>query len=326
MKTLLSLAVCIALGATLAPATHADSLDAQVVALFPKNCVDFSYADLAKARQFPWFIPFEMQVLPVRLYRFEKFLTSPQMGPGNQVNGVAWAVASGDISRATGIVGVAIGDFDTQTAESYLDTQKAPSFAFDGHTIYASNSDFGDAEIFFTFLDPSTVVFGDRSLVEDVIRVHNAEEHNLDDNLPMMALINQADDTDVFWGVLDAQGAQAAMRQSVPAAAQFPQAQQWIGKLDALVIGVAGSSDTGLSLSLNAVAATPQDALILSQLFQAGIAMKRYQSAQDDPRLAQILDTVDVAANGPRLGVSLDLTNDQILALIEQNIFALPDM
>jgi hypothetical protein len=325
-KKLSFCAACLFFGLAIGSRARADSPSAQVIGLFPRNCAEFSYADLAKARQFSWFVPFQMDVLPVRLYRFENFLTSPQMGAGNQLNGVAWAFASGDASPGSGFVGVVIGDFDTQAADSYLASQKTPSFAFEGYRIYASGSDFGDSEIFFAFIDSNTVVFGMRGLVEDVIRVHGAEEHSLDDNAKMIALIDQANGNDIFWGVFDAEGAQEAMRQLVPDAATFPGAAQWIGRMTALMVGVEGSSDTDISLSMQAIAASPQDALILSQLFQAGIALKRYQAAQDDPPLTQILDSADVAANGNQLGLSLNLTNDQVVSLLEHDAFLVPGM
>lgn len=325
-KCPLRLAAGLALLLALTPGLRAGSLDARVVALFPQRCSEFAYADLATARQLSWFVPFEMQAMPVRFYRFENFIDAPQMGIGNQVLSVAWALAPGDKDSAGGLIGVAVGQFDRQTAESYLNSRNTPSLEFEGYTLYASGSDFGDADLLFAFMDSDTIVFGPRALVQDVIRVHGGEEASLDENSQMIALIDQENGDGVFWGAFTSAGAREAIQRLVPDAAKFPQGEQWIGKITAVTVSVERFSDMRIEVNLKAVAASASDALVLSQLFQAGLLIKRYQASQGDPNLAEIFDGVTVGAKGAQIVVSLELTKDQVVGLIQRQTFLLPGM
>jgi hypothetical protein len=124
-----------------------------------------------------------------------------------------------------------------------------------------------------------------------------------------------------FWGVLNPNGTQQAIRQLVPEAGKFPGAQQIIDHMTALVINLDGSLETNVHLSFQAVSATPLDALILSQLLQAGVLLRRYQASQDNPDLASILDEVSIGAAGSQLGISLSLTDDQLKSLIAYDTF-----
>jgi hypothetical protein len=326
-KALARLHVGLLLWALFGPAVFAGTLDAQVIALFPKSSSEFGYADLAEARQFSWFVPFETQALPLRFHRFEKFITEPQLGLASHIDTVVWTLSSSVAPAASSapspgdILGVAIGEFDPQTAQSFMQSQKTPTVNFERSTLYASASDYGASEVFFVFLDSSTVVFGSLDQVEALLRVRNAEAPSINENPAMIALINQANGNGVFWGVLNPSGTQQAIRQLVPEAGKFPGAQQIIDHMAALVINLDGSSETNLHLSFQGVSATPLDALILSQLLQAGVLLRRYQASQDNPDLASILDEVSIGATGSQCGISLTLTDDQLKSLIAHDTF-----
>jgi hypothetical protein len=160
-------------------------------------------------------------------------------------------------------------------------------------------------------------------LAQRLIRVVHAETASLNQNAPMIQRINRVNGGGILWGVLDAAGAHQAIRQLVPVAANFPQSSQLIDKMTALVIDVDGSSDAGIELRFLAQSATPKDALLLSQLCEAGLLMRRYQASQDDSAVAKTLDDVSVGASGDQLRVSMSLTNDQLLTLLSNDIFSL---
>jgi hypothetical protein len=329
LKGLVLILICAPLLTVFPPESFAGSLDAQTIALFSKNTSEFAFADLAKARQFSWFVPFETQALPLRFHNFEKFITAPQLGLASQINSVAWALSSnmesgsaGSSPPANDTLCVAIGQFDPQTAESYLQSLKTPAVDFEGATLYASASDYGSADIFFVFLDSSTVAFGSRGEVEQLLRVRNAKAPSIDENASMIALINQANGDGIFWGVLNPQGTQQAIRQLVPDVAIFPQAQKLIGNVTALVINLDASSNDGLDLQFQAGSGSPQDALILSQLLQAAVLVRSYQASEDNPTLASILDKMGIEAKGSEVGISLDLTGDQLKSLIAHDTFS----
>src|SRR5580704_8911356 len=128
LKALAFIVFCPLLLTILTPPIFAGSLDTGTIALFPKSTSEFAFADLAKARQFSWFVAFALT-------------SSMESGAGASSPSVSDTLC------------VAVGQFDPQTAEAYLQSLKTPSVGFEGATLYASASDYGNADIFVVFLD-----------------------------------------------------------------------------------------------------------------------------------------------------------------------------
>lgn len=312
----------------LAPAMWAGALDSSVIGFFPKDVTEFAYADLATARTFPWFAQFEAQVVPVSLHNFEQSLGSPQFGMNAHIDQVAWALvapaASGSDEKVISgarLAGVALGQFDAQNAQDFLKAQKVPSVQAGSYTLYASGSGSGRSDIYFAFIDSSTIAFGPLGSLQRLIDVREGSEDNLLENETMLGLIDQANGDSIFWGVLDATATRSAIQQLVPEAAQFPQSEVLLGKMKALLISVQDTNDD-IEARFQAVAATPQDALVLSQLLQAGVLMRKYQAKSNNGNLESLLGRVQISANGNQLEVSCALTDDQLMELIESNTFS----
>jgi hypothetical protein len=137
----------------------------------------------------------------------------------------------------------------------------------------------------------------------------------------MMTLIERANGNGVFWGVLNAEGAARAINRLVPQAANFPQSRGLIDKLKNVLITVKAQDD--IEIDFQAASPSPADAVLLSQLLQAGVLMRRYQAKDGaNPDLATVLDGLRLGANGNSLDISLALTNDQVISLIEHNTFS----
>lgn len=304
---------------------RAGSLDSSIIGTFPKNTESFAYADLAQARTFPWFAQFEAQVLPVPLHNFEQFVESPGFGLGAHIDQVVWGIIP--IMTSVGkaatsqkkVAGVLIGQFDPDSAKMSLKSLNVPSVEREGRTFYASGSGSGSDDVYFTFLDANEIAFGPLDALDELIRAQDGQEENLLENASMFTLINQANGDGVFWGVMNGAAARSAVQQLVPEAGRFPQSIQLIGKFRAMVLTVEASTDIQATFQL--VTAAPEDAVILSQLLQAGILIRSYQLKGDNAGLAAILDSAQIAAAGNDLRTTFELTPDQLIGLIEQNTF-----
>lgn len=309
------------------PPLYAGSLDSTVIGMFPTDVGDFGYADLNHARQLSWFPQLEAQLVPVPLFGFEQFLETAQMNQASPITEVAWASVTPshpDTDNSTSgngqPVGIAIGDFDADSIKSFLDSRQIHTVLAGNYTIYASGTGSGSSDVFFTFVDSRTIAFGPLEPLKRVLRVRDGEEDNLLQNEKMMTLIDNANGEGIFWGVLDDTGAGRIIEHLVPEAAKFPQSHDLIGKLKEVLITVKADSD--IELDFQATSASPSDAIVISQLLQAGVLLRRYQTnTEDNPELGQLLDAIRIAANGNLLQVSLDFTNDQLINLIEHNTF-----
>jgi len=310
---------------------RAGTLSTDVIGMFPQNVGEFAYADLRAARALPWFPQLKQQMLPERFRQFEQFLASAGVDPNSQVEELAWALvpsglptgaaANTAVPTSDEIVGVALGAFRPETAEAYFRAQKLAVVKVRDFSLYAFGAGSGPSDLFFLFVDANTAAFGQRQELEKLIAVRHGEQQGLLTDSTMMPLISQANGSGVVWAVLSAPYTRLAMQQLVPQASQFPQSQQLVSKLHALTIEIAAGS--GVEARFEAVCATPDDANTFAALLQAGLLYQRYQVGNSNPDLAAMLDQARIAPAGDRLDVRLQLTNDQVTALIRRNTFAL---
>jgi hypothetical protein len=314
---------------------RAGRLGPDIIALFPKDIGEFAYADLKKARTLKWFPQLQEQMLPERFRQFEKFLASAGVDPNSQVDELAWAlVADGMTGKTDGapsaaasvptgeeVVGVALGNFNPGSTESYFKQQKLPTFKARGYTMYAFGTGSGPNDLFFLFIDSNTAAFGHRSLLEKMVEVRFGTEEGLMSNEKFFPLINEANGSGVVWAVLNPAYTRLAMQQLAPEVEQFPEAAKLVARMQNMIINVDASS--GVDGKFQAVCGSSEDANTLGQLLQAGFLYKRYQAQKDNPDLAQLLDQARVTPAGDRVMLSMSLSDDQITALIRKNTFAL---
>jgi hypothetical protein len=311
-----------------APTVRADSLDANIVGLLPKNVAEVGYADLERARQLSWFAQFKQQALPASYVEFEQFLKSSHIDPNTQIRQVAWAMGIGapdesrDIAPATDdILGVALGDFDPESVRSLYKSRKLATSELRGYALYACGNGASCSGMFFLFLDTNTMAFGRRESLERMLAVRSGEEESVLANQSTFPLIQQANGEGIFWGVLNPAGTRMAIRQLVPEASQFRESGKLLARMKALVVTIKGTSSMDADFQM--VSDSPLATTLLSQLLQAGLVVRRYEASRTKSALAPILDSIQVAPYGNTLDVSFSISNEQANLLIASNLFSM---
>jgi hypothetical protein len=329
---LFAVATLVALGFATPKPARAGRLAADTIALFPKEIGEFAYADLKKARSLSWFPQLQEQLLPDRFKQFERFLASAGIDPNSQVEELAWglvpegvtaktaAVGSDAVPTGEEIVGVALGNFNPGSAETYFKQQKLPTFKARGYTLYAFGSGAGPTDLFFLFIDSNTAAFGHRKLLEKMIEIRFGGEEGLLRNDQFYPLINDANGTGTVWAVLNPAYTRLAMQQLAPEIQQFPEAAKLVTRMRNMIISVDASG--ALDGKFQAICGSTEDANTLGQLLQAGFLYKHYQAQQDNPEMAQLLDSVRVTPAGDRVVLRMTLSDDQVTSLIRKNTFA----
>ncbi len=300
--------------------------------MFPKNVSEIGYADLSAVRQLPWFAELEAQVVPVALFGFEQFLSAAQMKQGPSIDGVAWARIGGSAKDSGAgaaaepgrgqIVGVATGHFDLGAIKSFLTTRQIFGAKLGDDVLYAAGTGSGASDVYFILASDRTIAFGSRDALKRMLSTRAGAEENLLTNEKMMEQIGQVNGGDVFWGVFGEQGAVMAVEQLLPDVAKFAQGRELIAKMKEVSIAVKASND--IELNFQAVAASPNDALFLSQLVQVGLMYKQQKAKQEYSDLGEILSGAWVSASGNLLEMSLEVSDDQVLSLVEHDAFRLP--
>jgi hypothetical protein len=307
-------------------------LGTDIIGLFPKEVAEFAYADLKKARSLKWFPQLQEQMLPDRFKQFEKFLASAGVDPNSQVEELAWGLVPEGVTAKTGntgstavptgeqIVGVALGNFNPGSAETYFKQQKLPTFKSRGFTLYAFGTGAGPSDLFFFFIDSNTAAFGHRKLLEKMIEIRSGAEEGVLRNDTFYPLISDANGTGTVWAVLNPAYTRLAMQQLAPEIEQFPEAAKLVTRMKNMIISVEASGS--LDGKFQAICGSTEDANTLAQLLQAGFLYKRYQAQKDNPEMAQLLDQARVAPTGDRVVLHLTLDDDQVTSLIRHNTFA----
>ena len=331
-STTMALAMLLLMGLATAKCAAAGSLGSDTIALFPKEVGEFAYADLKKARSLPWFPQLQEQMLPDRFRQFEKFLASAGVDPNSQVEELAWGLVpegltAKDEKNGTGeptgeqIAGIALGNYSPDSTEAYFKKQKLRTFKSHGYTLYAFGTGSGANDLFFFFLDSNKAAFGHRQLLEKMIEIRFGGDEGLLRNDKLYPLINEANGSGIVWAVLNPAYTRLAMHQLAPEVQQFPEAAKLVQRMESMIITITASS--GVEGKFQAVCASPEDANTLSQLMQAGLMYKRFQSAKENPDLAQLLDQANVTPSGERVVIRMAISDSQMAALIRRNTFAL---
>jgi hypothetical protein len=329
-KKVVFLALLIAFCWILPLSAHADSLDSAVVSMLPKDAGEVAYADLKQVRQFSWFPQLKEQMLPPKFREFEQFLSAAGVDPNTQVTELAWALVPGGMSDAKNgavvptteqIVGIALGQFQPDSAEAYFTSKKIPIVKVRTFSLFAFGAGSGPDDLFFFFIDSNSAAFGQRAQLEKLIAVRFGEAQGLFSNPDMTELVNQANGSGMVWAVLSPSYTRLAIQQLVPETSQFPAARQLAAKLKAMTIGI--RSGSGVDAAFEAICGSSDDANTFAALLSAGIMYQKYQVGDKNPDLSQLLDSVQISPSGDRLDLKLSLSDAQMLGLIRRNTFAM---
>jgi hypothetical protein len=111
------------------------------------------------------------------------------------------------------------------------------------------------------------------------------------------------------------------MKELLPLVEQFPQAQQLLSKVRAFTIEI--DAGTGVESRFDAVCESSDDADILGALLQADLRFQASQPGNSSQDVSAFLGQAKVWPLGDRLDVTLDLTDNQVVSLLQRGAFSI---
>jgi hypothetical protein len=303
----------------------AGSLPTEVIGIFPPDVAEFAIADLQQARSLAWFPQLQRKVLPDQLRQFELFLASPGMDGDSRIEQLAWALVPGSTASqppqgATGsqeTFVVALGQFSPVSTAAYFKARKRTVVNVRDHFLYPLNGGSGVGGTLVWFANSTVAVLGERRELERVIGINDNEEPNLLSNLSLAPVISQANPHSVIWGVLNSSRANLEMQVILPALAGFSQSQQLFAKVHAFTIEI--DTDLGIQSTFEAICASPDDAGTFAALLQAAMLYQSSRIDQPNQDMTALFSHAKIAASTDRMDVTLALTNDQVVDLLQRN-------
>jgi hypothetical protein len=208
-------------------------------------------------------------------------------------------------------VGVAAGPFNMKSVLKKMKLQKYVPKKYNNSYIYPMDGGF-----MMSFLDDSTLLFGDSTAIRAALDTRDGQTLGLDTNGTMADMMSSVDSAPV-WSILDQQGTQNMMRSALGDASK-------IADYETVKKRLVGSRYTmnfnsGVNFDLTVVTSDSMTASTMSSLVKAGILYKKMSAA---PAEKVAIDNTTVDADGSNLGVHFKANDQQFQSLMHSDLFA----
>jgi hypothetical protein len=250
------------------------------------------------------------QVLPENLKAFETSLRGIGINPEKELEQLTF-VSFRTPKQGLKVVGFAQGDFTQQLVLKKLRLRKIKPVTYSSAAIYPM----GDG-MQMTFLDNSTLLFGDGSAVRGAVDARDGVTPSLDSNSDVSDLLASVESEPV-WSVLDAVGTQNMMRSALGEASQLADYNQVKKRL-------VGSRyimnfNSGVNFDLDVLTSDSMMAATLSSLVKAGM-LYRKMTATPIERVA--LDSLTVSSDSSALKLHFRTDDNRFQSLLHSDLFA----
>ena len=289
---------------------NAMPLNSSARAVVPADLQQLISVDYRALKDSDTAMKLKQQVLPENLKEFESALKGIGIDPDKDVDTLSFA-SFRTPKQAIKSVGVAAGAFSMKTVLKKLTAQKIKATKYRTSNIYAM-----DGGMVMTFLDDSTLLFGESSAVKFALDTRDGEILNVDTNSTMSDMMSDVDSAPV-WSILDQQGTQNVMRSALGDAAK-------IADYDTIKKRLLGSRYTlsftsGVNFDLTVVASDSISAATLSSLVKAGLIYKK-MSATAPEKVA--MDNTSVDSDGANVQFHFKSSDQQFQSLMHSELFA----
>ena len=167
-----------------------------------------------------------------------------------------------------------------------------------------------------TFLDESTLLFGDRTAITNALDARDGYTQTLDSNNSIADMMG-AVDSGTVWSVLDQQGTQNMMRSALGDASK-------VADYETVKKRLQGSRYTmnftnGVNFDMAVITSDSMTAGTISSLVKAGLLLKK-MSATPAEKIA--VENTSVDSDGANVGVHFKANDQQFQALMHSDLFA----
>jgi hypothetical protein len=301
---------CVMLAVLFTGMANAMPLNSSARAVVPAELQQLISVDYRALKDSPTAMQLKEQVLPDNLKEFEGALKGVGIDPSKDVDSLAFASFRTPKQGIKGI-GVAAGPFAMKAVLKKMAVQKIKPTKYRLASIYPM-----DGGMVMTFLDDSTLLFGEISAVKMALDTRDGEILSVDTN-PIMSDMMSSVDSAAVWSILDQLGTQNVMRSALGDASK-------IGDYDSVKKRLLGSRYTmnftgGVNFDLTVVTSDSVSAATLSSLFKAGLMLKK-MSATATEKVAMDNSTVD--SDGSNVQYHFKASDQQFQSLMHSELFA----
>jgi hypothetical protein len=289
---------------------YAMPLNSSARACVPADLLQLISVDYRALKDSPTAMALKQQVLPDNLKQFEAALKNIGIDPDRDVDTLAFASFRSGKQGVRG-VGVAAGPFNMKAVLKKMKLQKFVPKKYGTSDIYPMDGGF-----VMSFLDDSTLLFGDRTAVKVALDTRDGQVLGLDTNGNMADMMSSVDSAPV-WSILDQQGTQNMMRSALGDAAKVADYETVKKRLQGSRYTM--NFNNGVNFDLTVITSDSMTAGTMSSLVKAGILYKK-MSATPAEKVA--VDNTTVDSDGTNLQLHFKANDQQFQSLMHSELFA----
>jgi len=310
MKTVKACLTSITLALLCASAAYAMPLNSSARAVVPADLQQLISVDYRALKDSATAMQLKQQLLPDNLKQFEEALKGVGIDPDKDVDTLAFA-AFRTPKGGMKTVGVAAGPFAMKTVVKKMTVRKIKGTKYRTSVLYPM-----DGGMVMTFLDDSTLLFGDSGSVKMALDTRDGQILGVDTNSTMSDMMSEVDSAPV-WSILDQAGTQNVMRSALGDASK-------IGDFDTVKKRLLGSRYTmnfnsGVNFDLTVVTSDSVSAATLSSLVKAGLLYKK-MSATGAEKVA--MENTSVESDSSNVQFHFKASDQQFQSLMHSELFA----
>jgi hypothetical protein len=306
-RHLLPLAV-LALSATLSQAAE---LSSDGKAAIPHDVQQLIVVDYRAMQNSSAAMELKDRVLPPELKRLEMALKSAKLNVDKECDVLAFASFKDSGAEGTKTVGVAQGQFQTQSILANLAKNKTKPVMIRNNSIYPM----GSAGMSVVFLNQTTMVFGDRAAVKAAVDARDGIIPNFLSNGEMvneMAAVDQR----AIWSLLDAKGTQTMMKSVLGDAAQLTDYDTVRNRMKSSRYTM--DFDNGVKFDLAVVMSDTMTAATCATLMKGMVIMKKTSASQLEKTA---LDRTTIDSSAGTLTVDYTSSDGEFASLLTSPLF-----
>ena len=308
----LSMALVLAAGAACAPAAQL-STDAR--GAIPHDVQQLVVIDYRAMQNSTSAMDLRNRVMPPELKQFDEALQKSGLNDNHDVDELAFALfRTKPDSDTLDTVGIAQGQFDVQSIMAGFKKNKVKPTVVRTNNIYPMTK----AGMMLCFVDPSTMVFGEKEAVEKALDARDGISQSMLSNNNMMNAM-QSVDSNPLWSILDQKGTQTMMMQLLGSAgsagtgADFNTVNK---KLESSWYSM--DFQHGVKFDLTISTGDPFTASTLSSLMTAAVMVRKMSSTDTEK---QALNATSISASAGQLTIDYTSTDNQFSSLLQSPLF-----
>ena len=250
------------------------------------------------------------RVLPQNLKQFETALRTFGVDPSKDVEQITFVTYRGS-DKSLNAIGIAQGPFKQK---DFLQKMRLKGIKPEKYLLsymYPMGS-----SLRVSFLDPTTIVFGETAALKGAIDVRDKNAESLASNTAINDLITDSDSAPI-WSVLDQLGTQNMMKLALGQASSLGDYD--VVKKRLLASDYVMNFDNGVTFDLSVKTSDNMTAASLASLLKAGV-MYRKINATPDEKMA--LDSMSVDNQRDLLKMTFKTDDDRFQALLKSELFA----